>query len=73
MVSYSNVSFIEVAKNSMFNSRLKHIDVRYLWIREDFKGKLLELEKIHTDDNDFATLKKALEREKLETFAQLVK
>lgn len=62
-----NQSAIHLAKNSIFHSRSKHIDVRYHWIREILNHKLLELEKIHTDDNGADMLTKALVREKLET------
>ena len=40
-----------LGKNSTFHGRSKHIDVRYHWIRDVLDSKLLELEKIHTNDN----------------------
>ncbi|GMI93104.1 hypothetical protein HRI_002979700 [Hibiscus trionum] len=46
--------------------RSKHIDVRYHWIRDVLEAKLLELEKIHTDDNGADMLTKALPRVKFE-------
>ncbi|RDX82006.1 hypothetical protein CR513_37258, partial [Mucuna pruriens] len=42
---------IHLGKNSIFHSRSKHIDVRYHWIRDALDAKLLELAKVHTDDN----------------------
>ena len=45
-------SAIHLSKNSGFHSRFKHIDVHYHWIRNVLNKKLLQLEKIHTDDND---------------------
>ena len=60
-------SAIHLSKNSTFHSRSKHIDVRYHWIREVLNDKLLELEKIHTDDNGSDMLTKVLTRSKLET------
>ena len=42
-------SVIHLFKNSMFHSRLKHIDVRYHWIRDVLESKQLYLEKIHTN------------------------
>ena len=60
-------SAIHLAKNSAFHSRSKHIEVKYHWIRETLNGKLLELEKIHTDDNGSDMFTKALTRDKLET------
>ena len=60
-------SAIHLGKNSTFHARSKHIDVRYHWIRDVLDAKLLELEKIHTDDNGADMLTKALPRGKFET------
>ncbi|RDY09337.1 hypothetical protein CR513_06298, partial [Mucuna pruriens] len=43
-------SAIHLGKNSTFHSRSKHIDLRYLWIRDALDVNLLELAKVHTDD-----------------------
>lgn len=59
-------SAIHLAKNSSFHSRSKHIDVRYHWIRDALDAKLLELEKIHTDENGSDMLTKVLPRGKFE-------
>ena len=59
-------SAIHLGKNSTFHSRSKHIDVRYHWIREVLEAKLLELEKIHTDDNGADMFTKSLPRGKFE-------
>jgi hypothetical protein len=48
---YDNHSAIHLSKNSTFHSRLKHIDVKCHWIRDALEDKLLQIEKIHTDDN----------------------
>ena len=40
-----------LAKNPVFHQKTKHIDVKYHFIREVLDDKLLELIKIHTDDN----------------------
>ena len=69
----NNQDTIHLAKNSSFHSRLKHIDARYHWIRETLNDKLLELEKIHIDDNGSDMLMKALAREKLETCRLIAK
>ncbi|KAG8481286.1 hypothetical protein CXB51_026104 [Gossypium anomalum] len=60
-------SAIHLGKNSNFHARSKHIDVRYHWIRDVFEAKLLELQKIHTNDNGADMLTKALPRGKFET------
>nr|AAV88069.1 hypothetical retrotransposon [Ipomoea batatas] len=46
--------------------RSKHIDTRYHWIRDILECKMLELEKIHTDDNGSDMMTKALPRGKFE-------
>lgn len=44
-------SAIMLAKNPVFHQKTKHIDVKYHYIGEVLDDKLLELVKIHTDDN----------------------
>ncbi|GAA0144199.1 hypothetical protein LIER_35886 [Lithospermum erythrorhizon] len=61
-----NQSAIHLSKNSSFHSRSKHIDVRYYWIRDALDSKLMELDKIQTDDNGSDMLTKVLSREKFE-------
>ena len=61
-----NQSAIHLSKNSSFHSRSKHIDVRYHWILDALDSKLMELEKIHTDDNGSDMLTKVLPRGKFE-------
>ncbi|RDY10806.1 hypothetical protein CR513_04607, partial [Mucuna pruriens] len=58
-------SAIHLGKNSNFHSRSKHIDVRYHWIRDALDAQLLELAKVHTDDNGADMVTKALPRGKL--------
>ena len=60
-------SAIHLGKNPTFHGRSKHIDVRYHWIRDVLDSKLLELEKIHTDDNGSDMLTKILPKGKFET------
>lgn len=64
-------SAIHLAKNSTFHSKSKHIDVRYHWIRGVLNDKLLELEKVHTDNNGADMLTKALPRWKFEVCCSL--
>ena len=59
-------SAIHLSKNSSFHSRSKHIDVRYHWIRDVLNDKLLQLEKVHTDENTSDMLAKALTKNKHE-------
>ncbi|GKA46788.1 retrovirus-related pol polyprotein from transposon TNT 1-94 [Tanacetum coccineum] len=60
-----NQSTIHLAKNSMFYKRTKHIDIRYHWIRDAIEDGMFELNKVHTDDNTFDMLTKAVARENL--------
>ncbi|XP_057432549.1 germacrene A acid 8-beta-hydroxylase-like [Lotus japonicus] len=53
-------SAIHLGKNSTFHSRSKHIDVRYHWIRDALDAGLLELAKVHTDDNGADMMTKLL-------------
>jgi hypothetical protein len=59
-------SAIHLSKNSTYHSRSKHIDVRYHWIRDVLENKLLQIEKIHTNDNGADMMTKALPKEKIE-------
>lgn len=52
-------SVIYLNKNPNLHSRSKHIDVRYHWICDVLDAKLLELTKIHTDDNGADMMSKA--------------
>ena len=58
--------------DEVFHARLKHIDVRYHWMRYALNDNLFELEKIHIDHNDLDMLTKSLLREKLEVCCSIV-
>ena len=66
-----NQSAIHLSKNASFHSRYKHIEVRYLWIRDVLYSKKMQLEKVHTDDNGADMLTKAVTRKKLEVCRRL--
>ena len=51
MLQCDSQSATHLANNSTFHSRSKHIDIRYHWIREVSEKKLLQLEKVHTNEN----------------------
>jgi hypothetical protein len=63
-----NQSAIYLNKNLTFHSRFKHIDVRYHWIRDALDEKLLQIKKIHTDDNGSDMMTKSLPMQKLEIY-----
>ena len=54
-----------MSKNYMYHSRLKHIEVKYHWLRLAVEQQSFELEKIHTDENLVDMLTKVMSREKL--------
>ena len=55
----------------MYHSRLKHIKVRYNWLRLVVEQQSFELEKIHTDENPTNMLTKVVSREKLKFCVRL--
>ncbi|RDX62210.1 hypothetical protein CR513_59484, partial [Mucuna pruriens] len=59
-------STIHLSKNSTFHSRSKHVDLRYHWIHDALDAKLLELTKVHTDDNGVDMMIKTVPRGKFE-------
>ena len=61
-----NQSAIHLSKSSTFHSRSKHIDVKCHWICNALEDKLLQIEKIHTDDYGSDMMTKPLPTQKLE-------
>ncbi|GJX33127.1 retrovirus-related pol polyprotein from transposon TNT 1-94 [Tanacetum coccineum] len=51
VVNYDNQSAIYLSRNAMFHERMKHINVRYHFIREIVESKEIEVAKIGTKDN----------------------
>ena len=66
-----NQSAIHLSKHKSFHSRSKHIDVCYHWIRDVLDSKQMQLEKVHTDDNEADMLTKVMTRGKLEVCCRL--
>ncbi|GJX24765.1 hypothetical protein Tco_0231061 [Tanacetum coccineum] len=56
-----NESTIYIVKNPVFHSKTKHIKIRYHFIRDSYKNKLIQVIKIHTDHNVADLLTKALD------------
>nr|GEX18069.1 hypothetical protein [Tanacetum cinerariifolium] len=48
---FDNESTICIVKNLVFQSKTKHIEIRHHFIRDAYEKKLLQMLKIHTDDN----------------------
>ncbi|GJZ37334.1 hypothetical protein Tco_0583525 [Tanacetum coccineum] len=56
-IDIDNESTICIVKNLVFHSKTKHIEIRHHFIRDAYEKKLIQVLKIHTDDNvaDFLT------------------
>ena len=67
---YSDIqSSINLANNSAFNSKIKHIQLKYHFIIFFLEYELLKLEKIHTSQNPTNMLTKVVTEEKLSFFS----
>ncbi|GJT48257.1 putative ribonuclease H-like domain-containing protein [Tanacetum coccineum] len=56
-----NESTICIVKNLVFHSKTKHIKIRHHFIRDTYEKKLIQMLKIHTDDNMADLLTKAFD------------
>ncbi|GJS81410.1 putative ribonuclease H-like domain-containing protein [Tanacetum coccineum] len=56
-----NESTICIVKNLVYHSKTKHITIRHHFIRDAYEKKLIQVLKIHTDDNVADLLTKALD------------
>ncbi|GJV21529.1 ribonuclease H-like domain-containing protein [Tanacetum coccineum] len=56
-----NESTICIVKNPVFHSKTKHITIRHHFIRDAYEKKLIQVLKIHTDDNVVDLLTKAFD------------
>lgn len=64
MLFVDSQNTIHLGKNPTFYNRLKHIDVKYHSISDVLDAKLLELAKVHTNDNGYDLTTKTLTRGK---------
>jgi len=62
-----NQSAISVAKNPDHHGRMKHLDLRYHWLRDEVEYNHISPHYIPTGENAADILTKALDRVKLET------
>ncbi|GJV62685.1 hypothetical protein Tco_1473513 [Tanacetum coccineum] len=56
-----NESSIYIVKNPVYHPKLKHIAIRHHFIRDAYEKKLIQVLKIHTDDNVADLLTKAFD------------
>nr|GEZ32155.1 ribonuclease H-like domain-containing protein [Tanacetum cinerariifolium] len=58
-VSLPSTVFVTIVKNLVFHSKIKHIEIRHHFIRDSNEKKLIQMIKIHTDNNVADLLTKA--------------
>ncbi|GJZ14340.1 putative ribonuclease H-like domain-containing protein [Tanacetum coccineum] len=56
-----NESTICIVKNPVFHSKTKHVEIRHHFIRDSYEKKLIQVIKIHTDQNVADLLTKAFD------------
>ena len=73
MVAYcDNSNAIDISKNPVQHSKTKHIEIRYHFIRDLVKRKIVCLEYIPTKRQNADIFTKPLDRSKFETLRQVV-
>ncbi|GJU26079.1 putative ribonuclease H-like domain-containing protein [Tanacetum coccineum] len=60
-IHVDNESAICVVKNPVYHSKTKHIEIRHHFIRDSYEKRLIEMVKIHTDNNVANLLTKAFD------------
>ncbi|GJV09780.1 putative ribonuclease H-like domain-containing protein, partial [Tanacetum coccineum] len=65
-----NESTICIVKNPVYHSKTKHIAIRHHFIRDAYEKKLIQVLKIHTDDNVADLLTKAFDVSRMRVLLQ---
>ncbi|GJX44246.1 hypothetical protein Tco_0260922 [Tanacetum coccineum] len=60
-IHIDNESTICIVKNLVFHSKTKHIEIRHHFIRDSYEKRLIQMIKIHTDNNFADLLTKAFD------------
>ncbi|GJZ86947.1 putative ribonuclease H-like domain-containing protein [Tanacetum coccineum] len=60
-IHVDNESAICVVKNPVYHSKTKHIEIRHHFIRDSYEKRLIDMDKIHTDNNVADLLTKAFD------------
>ena len=72
-VHEDNQSAIAIAKNDGYQSRAKHIDIRYHFVREQVKGKIIKLKYTETKSQLADFLTKPISTKKFEMLVDKAK
>ena len=73
MVVYcDNSSTIDISKNLVQHSKIKHIEIKYHFIRDLVEGKIVALEYIPIERQNANIFTKPLDRSKFETLRQVI-
>ena len=67
-----NLSTIDVSRNPKFHSRMKHMDIKYHFLRDNVESGDISLKYVGTDEQIADVLTKALAREKFQKFTNLM-
>ncbi|GJZ22166.1 putative ribonuclease H-like domain-containing protein, partial [Tanacetum coccineum] len=71
-IHVDNESAICVVKNPVYHSKTKHIEIRHHFIRDSYEKRLIEMVKIHTDNNVADLLTKAFDNDGNADFHQIL-
>ena len=71
-ISGDNQGSLDLAKDNKFHSRMKHIDLRYHFIREAIEDKKISLKYVLTGDNVVDIFTKALAKPKFTHFVEML-
>lgn len=64
IIHCNNQSAVSLSKNQVYHDRIKHVDVKYYFIRDMIKSEAVDIDKISTNENVAGMLTKTLPYEK---------
>ena len=67
-----NLSALSVAKNPEHHGRMKHLDLRFYWLRDAVEAGKISPVHLRTDEMPADLLTKALPRAKVELFRRMM-
>ena len=67
-----NNSAVQVAKNLEHHSRIKHLDLRFYWLRNQVNLDAIRILHLRTDDIPADLMTKALGRMKVKGFTKMI-